>query len=227
MNSDLFVKIWADDLSEKVYERLKKAITMSVIKPGERIDMNLLSAQWGVSRTPMKDAIARLSNEGLVEVRPKVGTYATRFTKADMLELFTIRLLLEGGSCAEIIRHATEEQIAELEQTQTLLEDEQGKAKSEFDFFVFNHLDATFHEQLVEASGNKKLQSVYRSLNFHTQAARYYYNRYEEKSVRTIREHREMIEAIRQKSVEKLEQVCKQHIISGKERLLDANVMKD
>lgn len=227
MNSDLFVKIWADDLSEKVYERLKKAITMSVIKPGERIDMNLLSAQWGVSRTPMKDAIARLSNEGFVEVRPKVGTYATRFTKADMLELFTIRLLLEGGICAEVIRHATEEQIAELEKTQTLLEDERGKAKSEFDFFVFNYLDATFHEQLVEASGNKKLLSVYRSLNFHTQAARYYYNRYEEKSVRTIREHREMIEAIRQKSVEKLEQVCKRHIISGKERLLDVNEMKE
>ncbi|MBO9605787.1 MAG: GntR family transcriptional regulator [Paenibacillaceae bacterium] len=221
MSSDLFVKIRADDLAEKVYERLKKAITMSVIKPGERIDMNLLSVQWGVSHTPMKNAIAKLSNEGLVEVRSKVGTYATRFTEADMLELFDIRLLLEGGSCAEIVRHATEEQIAELERTQTLLEDELGKAKNEFDFFVFNHLDAAFHEQVVEASGNKKLQSVYRSLNFHTQVARYYYNRYEERGERTIREHREMIEALRHKSAEKLEQVCKQHIIWGKEKLLE------
>ncbi|MDI4643688.1 GntR family transcriptional regulator [Cohnella hashimotonis] len=219
MSSELFVKIRSEDLSEKVYERLKKAITTNVIKPGERIEMNTLSDQWGVSRTPVKDAIARLANEGLVEVRAKVGTYATRFTTKDMLELFAIRLLLEGGSCDDMIRHVTEEQIVHLEQTQSLLEDELRKDKNEFDYFAFNQLDAAFHEQLIGATGNDRLFEVYRSLNFHTQVARYYYDQYETRAEQTIGEHREMIEAIRLQSVEKLASVVRQHILAGQERL--------
>jgi DNA-binding GntR family transcriptional regulator len=218
--SDLYVKIQVDDLTDKVYERLKKAITMNVIKPGERIDMNLLSDHWGVSRTPMKDAIARLTSEGLVEVRSKVGTYATQFTEGDMLELFAIRLLIEEGICHEVVYQATPTKLMQLEATQQLLENELAKRKDKFDYFTFNHLDAAFHEQLIGLANNRKLLDVYRSLNFHNQVARYFYNSYEQRSIQTIREHRQMIECIRLKSGEQLREMIRTHILSGKERVV-------
>lgn len=213
-DTELFLKIRAADLSEKVYERLKKAITMSVIKPGERIDINALSDKWGVSRTPVKDAIVRLSGEGLVEVKAKVGTYATRFTANDMLELFSIRLMLEGGIAEAVIQHATDESLQQLEQTQHQLE--ALLLKDTFDYFSFNDWDARFHELLIETAGNRKLLDLYRSLHFHTQVARFYYYDNEDKSEQTLREHREIIDAIRSKDAGKLAQAIVRHIESGR-----------
>ncbi|WP_127588389.1 GntR family transcriptional regulator [Paenibacillus koleovorans] len=215
MSEELFHRIQSDELSVKVYQRLKKAITMSVIKPGERIDMNLLSEQWGVSRTPMKDAIARLAAEGLVVVKSKIGTYATRFSADDMLELFAVRILLEAGACREVVRHVTERQLQELDQARLACEAELEKKGQAFDYFAFNEHDTRFHELLIEAAGNSKLLEVYRSLNFHTQVARYYYNRYEQKSQRTTEEHRAIVEAIRVGDAVELEAVVRRHIQSG------------
>lgn len=217
MEEELFHKIKADDLSVKVYQRFKKAITTSLIKPGDRIDMNKFSEQWGVSRTPMKDAIARLTAEGLVVVKPKKGTYATQFTASDMLELFSIRILLEAGICGDIIRNVTERHLLELDKVRVACETELEKKDDAFDYFVFIDMDTCFHELLVAASGNRKLLEVYRSLNFHTQVSRYYYNRYEQKSNRTREEHAVIVDAIRTGNAVGLEDVIRKHIQSGKE----------
>lgn len=213
MTEELFYKIKSDELSVKVYQRLKKAITMSVIKPGERIDMNLLCEQWGISRTPMKDAIARLTAEGLVVVKPKIGTYATLFNADDMLELFSIRLLLEAGISKDIVLNVTEKQLQQLDEARVACEVE--LEKNEFDYFAFNDFDSWFHELLIEAAGNRKLLEVYRSLNFHTQVARYYFNRYEQKTQRTQEEHKAIVDAVRAKDADTLEDVIRKHIQSG------------
>lgn len=224
--SDLFVKIKVEDLANQVYARLKKAITMNVIQPGERIDINLLADQWGVSRTPMKDAISKLANEGFVEVRSKVGTYATQFTKKDMLELYAIRLVLEVGATEEMLMHATAEQIKELEAIQNALEQEVAKLNRDFDFFRFNYFDALFHETCIALTGNHKLLDMYRSLNFHNQVARYFYNFYEHRSLQTIQDHRKIVDALRKKSLEPLKEIIQFHILTGKQRL-DQFVQKE
>ncbi|WP_158299609.1 GntR family transcriptional regulator [Paenibacillus antri] len=220
MQEELFARIRADDLAEKAYGRLKRAITMNAIQPGERIDMNALLERWGVSRTPLKDAVARLEAEGLVTVKPKVGTFATPITRQDMLELIRLRLLLEGGSCKEIAAHATEAHRKALRALLERLDEEMAKGADAFDFMRFNELDAAFHQTLVDAAGSRKLSEVYRSLNFHAQSARYNYDRFEERRALTKRDHYEMAEALERRDAERLEAVVRRHIASGKDRLL-------
>lgn len=222
MENELFQKIRADDLSVKVYQRLKKAITTRLIEPGERIDINKLAEQWGVSRTPIKDAISRLTAEGLVVVKPKIGTYATRFTAKDMMELFSIRLLLEAGICSDVVQNVTKTQLEELDEARLACEAVLDKANDGFDFFLFNELDERFHELLIAASGNRKLLETYQSLNFHTQVSRYYYNKYEQKIEQTKEEHAAMVDAIRKGDAAQLEDVIRRHIQSGKDLLVQS-----
>lgn len=219
MTVELFAKIKADDLAEKVYIRLKRAITQNIIPMGERIDINLLMQQWGVSRTPLKDAITRLEAERLIVVKPKIGTFTSEITETDMLELIDIRLLLEGGISREVVAHAGEAQLRELTKNLELLEAELAKGSASFDYFQFNQLDAAFHDLIVSCAGNHHLTRLYRSLNFHNQISRYYHNKYEERMEQTRREHSEIVAAIAAGDVLRLESVLKRHILSGKDRL--------
>jgi len=217
--SDLFHKIESVDLATRVYLQLKKAITTNALKPNEKIDIHRLSERLGVSRTPIKDAIARLSAEGLITVKPKVGTYVTPFTLEDMLELLPIRYWLETGYCDRIVNHFPQESLEELERIIALFE-EMLEKKDEFDYFLYNELDAKFHTVLVGASGNRKLLQVYKSLNFHTQIFRFYYGRHERKLLRGHREHLQILEAIKAKDAQMFERVMKQHIVDGEQELL-------
>jgi len=220
MKTDVFYKIKVEDLSDQVYKRLKKAITTNALAPKERIDINDLSEQLGVSRTPIKDAISRLSVEGLVTVLPKKGTYVTPFTTKDMSELFSIRLMLEAGFCHHIIHNVTLENLKELENIIRISERALEGSPEHFDYFFYNDLDAKFHEELMKASGNERLVQVYRSLNFHTQVARYYFEKYEEKLKRGQQEHIKILKALSQKDTESFEQHVREHILAGQRHVL-------
>lgn len=219
MKEEIFEKIESKDLAYIVYIQLKKAITTKSLEPDERIDINVLSEQLGVSRTPIKDAISRLSNEGLVTVRPKKGTYVTPFTIEDMLELIPIRCWLETGYCHEIVNHMPHKNMHRLEEIIQTSE-EMLENKEEFNYFLYNELDGKFHEELIKVTGNKKLLQVYRSLNFHSQVARFYYQSYEEKLMRGQEEHRVILNAIKKKDVELFEKSMRQHIMDGQQELI-------
>lgn len=220
MNTDVFYKIKVEDLSDQVYKRLKRAITTNVLKPEERIDITVLEEQLGVSRTPIKDAISRLSAEGLITVMPKKGTYVTPFTTKDMSELFSIRLMLEVGVCHQIIHNATLENLKELENNIAISERILEGNPEHFDYFFYNDLDAKFHEELMRTSGNMRLVNVYRSLNFHTQVARYYFEQYEEKLRRGQQEHTMILKALVQKDADSFEQYVREHILAGQRQIL-------
>ena len=219
MHSDIMNKISTEELSAIVYKRLKTAITTRLFAPGERLNLPVLAEQWGVSQTPIKDAVVRLSAEGLVTVRPKVGTFVMPFTKQDMLELFDVRLILETGICHEVCRHITNEQIDLLEQIYERSEEELAKPPEQFNFFQFNDLDAQFHETLVAAAGNGKMLQIYKTLNFHTQSARYFHNRYKEKIKAGQEQHKEVIQALRKRDSEKFKALLTRHILEGKEKV--------
>lgn len=220
MKSEILNKITNVDLSERVYRRLKKAITTRVFEPGERLNKNVLAEQLGVSYTPIKDAIVRLTAEGLITVKPKVGTFVTPFTREDMLELFQVRLILETGICSEIIQSISKEQMDILDENFVRSEEEMKKINADFDYFLYNELDAHFHETLIEASGNKKMLQIYKALNFHTQSARYFYNRYEEKTRKGQMQHKEVIDAIKKKDEALLRETLTNHIKEGQARVL-------
>ena len=85
-------------LNEKVCQRLRNDILLGAYHPGERLDVNKLVGQYGVSRTPIRDALNVLQREGLVEIVGRVGYFIARITIRDIEDIFQLRLIVETAS---------------------------------------------------------------------------------------------------------------------------------
>jgi len=104
-------------LKDRTYDALKQAITTMDIyaSPDEpRLDERLLSEQLGVSRTPIREAIARLEQEGLVRIVPRRGVFVVRKPKREILQMITVWAALESMAARLITLHATDAEIASL-----------------------------------------------------------------------------------------------------------------
>ena len=101
-------------LNDQVYEALRDAILQHILPAGCKLDVNLLAKRWGVSRTPVNDAIQRLMIEGLVSVVPRRGTFVTRVDVKDILESMDVRLMFEFRGAELIIGDITSENLDEL-----------------------------------------------------------------------------------------------------------------
>ena len=93
-----FTKLQRQRAADEVYQALRQAIVNYQIKPGERLDVEDLSAKFGVSLTPVRGALQQLATEGLVEIRPRSGTFVASLTAQDVEETFQLRLNWASGT---------------------------------------------------------------------------------------------------------------------------------
>lgn len=100
------------DLGQEAYARIREAIRAGALAPGERLTETDLAARFGVSRTPVRQAIARLEAEGLVTHEPRRGLAVTRPDHQQVVELYVMREVLEGAAARLAAQHASETEIA-------------------------------------------------------------------------------------------------------------------
>ena len=126
MNKDNTIIIF-DDLSTKAYKKLKQMIISGNLKPGERLNQVNLAKQLGISRTPLLQAMNRLTSEQLTETIPRRGTRVRVFSNEDLLSIFEIRGRLEPYTCELAAKEIIEERIIALknniENMQNAIED--------------------------------------------------------------------------------------------------------
>ena len=136
-------------LTSSVAESLRSAIFGRMLRPGERIPEARFANKLGVSRAPVRDALALLLQEGLVH-RDQRGATVTRLTRADVDEISQLRLALERLAVSLAIRNATDEQLA-------LLSENIRRTRRATVVGEAGELDLTFHELLVRTAGNQRL----------------------------------------------------------------------
>ncbi len=153
-------------LVDAVYEALRELILARSVSPGDRLDVDLLAARMKVSRTPVKDALARLASEGLVAVVPRRGTFVQRLTARDVAETFDIRAALEGLAAERIALSIGDREVAELRR---MLDDLTERTLDPEAHWLLN---ATFHRRLVDLVGSQRLAAMYAELQAHLQIAR-------------------------------------------------------
>ncbi len=151
-------------LSDHMYELLRERILGGAYKPGQRLDVGAIAQQLGVSQTPLKEALAALAREGLVEIKARSGTYVAQLATRDMIEVFDIRISLELLAAETLLAHVTasdlqwlSDQVQVIQATQTLDEHYRENAK--------------FHQRLVLLSDNRKLAELYDQLHAHVHIA--------------------------------------------------------
>jgi DNA-binding GntR family transcriptional regulator len=183
-----------DALTDRSYEMLRDRIIDGRLAPDERLQIDRLSKDLGVSHTPIREALNRLASDRLVNLAPYKGFRVAPLLDASSLRLlFEARRVIELGALHESVARATEHERQDLRQIFDKMEGV--VAGTELDIVSFNELDAAFHRLTVAASRNVYLLNAYDDLHAHVQIARCYRGRPNTDSQQAQSEHRGMFDA--------------------------------
>lgn len=206
-------------LSERVYAALREDIFRQVLRPGQRLDVREIAAACDVSAAPVRQALARLGEEGLVEIAPRRGTFVTRIGPDGIREIFQIRRLIETG-VVDVVRatlpSAVEEGLASLlDQMEALAEGDSFR-----DYASFIQLDAEFHRAPLTALANQRLLRLYDSLHAHIHVARGLYSRPGKRAAATLAEHRAIWHGFQRHSIESTKEAILSHLANAEADLV-------
>lgn len=199
-------------LRGKVFQKIRDDILKGRYEENEELRESTLGKELGVSRTPVREALRQLELEGLVKIIPNKGAYVTGITGKDVSDIYIIRSLLEGLCARWATEHITEEQIDKLEEI-ILLSEYHVNKKKELASQV-TKLDSEFHEVLYEASNSRILEHVLSDFHNYVQSARKMSVTNHERAEKSIAEHKEILQAIKDKDADKAEQLANAHIMN-------------
>ncbi len=197
--------------SDSVFDILRENIVGRGFRPGDRLDVRALADQLGVSATPVKDAINRLAAEGLVEIRPRSGTFVAELAPDAVAETFEIRRALECLAAERVVTQLTPDLLARF---QDVVDAMDRPVSTERDRTEHERKNVELHTLLVEASGNRRLTELYRSLNAHLTIARIHSRRRpdDDRLEQERREHRAILEALATRDAAALVSALDRHI---------------
>lgn len=205
-------------LGGRVFQTIREDILNGKYKENEELRENTLGKELGVSRTPVREALRQLELEGLVSIIPNRGAYVTGISHKDIWDIYKIRSLLEGLCARWAAEHIKETQLEDLEET-IFLSEYQMKKESGFNLEQVASLDTRFHAILYEASDSRILSHVLTDFHNYVQAARKSSIVSEDRARKSIREHRQILRAIRDRDPDMAEQLANEHIMHVMENL--------
>ena len=195
-------------LRDVVFNTLRQAILRGEFKPGERLMEIQLANKLGVSRTPIREAIRMLEQEGLAVTIPRKGAEVAKMTEKDMEDVLQIRLSLEALAVRLSCENITP---AALQELKVAMEDFEEKTKSG-QFVEMAKADVKFHEILYKASNNPKLQQLLSNLR--EQMYRYRVEYLKDAAIypRLIEEHHRMYDALKEKDQKQAVAYVEKHL---------------
>ncbi len=207
-------------LAEQAYEELGEQIVSGHLPAGRRLLAEELAGQLEISPTPVKEALNRLEREGLVEAEARRGSMVRRFTRADMDQTYSARLMLEEHAASVGIRNGrvTPEFLAHL---QAIYDDHMAEIALQTTqaLAVAIQLDRKFHELIVSLAENSLISNWHRISIRQTQTIRNYsLARYDAGRLRG--EHLAIIEALRKKDVEATVEALRFHLSASLQEFL-------
>ena len=202
-------------LSDQVFEQLESDILSGKYQRGEIITELQLCAELGVSRTPVREALRRLFQEHLIEDTPK-GTMVLGITPKDYRDMSEIRLRIEELAVRGFVHNADTDSLKALNEAV----DFQEFYLSREDVDQLKALDGRFHEIIYSGCGSMILKDTLLPLHKKIQQYRRNALRTPERAAHSVREHREILEAIRDKNADLAAERMQQHILNAMDRAL-------
>ncbi|MBG06037.1 MAG: GntR family transcriptional regulator [Rhodospirillaceae bacterium] len=187
---------------------IRELIVEGDLEPGAKVPERILSERYGVSRTPLREALKTLASEGLLELLPHRGARVARLTAEDVDQMFPIMGALEALSGELACQNLTEEQFAEIQALhyQMVLHYTRRELKPYF------QVNQEIHEKILAASANPLLLQMYQTLSGRIRRARYVANMSSERWSQAVKEHEEMLNALAARDGTALADVLKRHL---------------
>jgi DNA-binding GntR family transcriptional regulator len=198
-------------LYQAVAERLREQIFNRTLEPGSWIDEQKLALEYGISRTPLREALKVLAVEGLVTMKVRRGAYVTEMSRDDVAQVYHLLALIESDAAAQVARHASLAQRQELQRLHTQLEQ---KVRQREAFFRLNE---QFHMALLEAAGNRWALQTVTDLRKMMKLNRHHSLLKQGRLEDSLAEHRALLQALLAGDAEAARRLMQQHFASGLE----------
>jgi DNA-binding GntR family transcriptional regulator len=196
----------------KAYAALKDVIvSMDVYRSRAdiRLDERRLARDFGISRTPVREAMAQLEREGFVRAVPRRGIYVVRKTKTEVIEMISAWAALESMAARLITEHASDDDIASLRRMFATFEN--GKVRAHLD--EYSEVNIEFHQTIIRMSGNSVLISLAENLFTHMRMIRMKTIGEQDRADRSIRDHMHIIEALEARQTARAEALVRDHAL--------------
>lgn len=204
-------------LSEYLKEKIEESIATGIFSPGMKLDEIDLAEKFGVSRTPIREALIQLASTGLVEIRPRRGAVVSQINPKKLYEMFEVMAELEAMCARLAARRITDEELKQLKTTH-----EECKAKEVIaNPDLYYHKNEEFHLALYKASHNDFLIEQTTNLHKRLSSFRRLQLRVRGRIQSSLKEHEDIINAISKGDAEYASKLARQHIIIQGERFSD------
>lgn len=195
-------------LAVELVDRIRAIIMEGELRPGHKVPEKALTLRFGVSRTPVREALKVLAAEGYVRLIPNRGAVVAEVTLAEIEEVFPIIAALEGAAGELAARHATDREIAAVRR----LNDKMHAAFEAGDRPAYFELNQQIHSAILDAARNPTLRQQHQMVAHRVRRARYQANLTAERWSEAVLEHDSIVEALEARDAERLGNLMKTHL---------------
>ena len=195
-------------MRDQIYPLVRRMILSGAIKPGDVIDEKAIAAQLDVSRTPVREAVKKLSDENLVEVIAQSGTRASRMDRKEIEEAFLIRRALEAESAAQAVVHMTQGHADRLEDILLL----HARALERQKYVEAIERDDDFHRYIADISNLPRLWRAIDISKAQLDRCRHLMVPRKGEAETTLKKHRVIISALKSGNADKAAQAMRDHL---------------
>ena len=208
-------------LSEIVADQIREMIVTGRFALGEQLSEGALAEQLGVSRTPVREAFLRLETEAMVEVRPQRGTFVFYYDAEQLRDISELRSVLEMSAVRIAVSRNRARLVANLDKVAS-----ESEAAGTADAVLYQTFDAAFHGALIEATDNREMIEAYERISGRVRAIRYRFTHSAEQVGRSQRDHRTIVDALKDGRDDDAIKKLGQHVYSGYELFLSEKSAK-
>lgn len=219
MIRQMIKKIELPSIRDSVYIQMREMILEGKWLPGSRIDLNELSREFGVSKTPLNETIQMLIYDGLLVVKPRSGTFVSSLDIAEILDNFDFRLMLEKGASEAILSNVTPPILRGLEHLNERMTDIVNSATTPEEYRRLLEIDNEFHQKIMYLSGNSQLAECYERLSARLMLMRMV-NAFSSKDYKsTLVDHQGILAALRSGDPIAFNQASATHVSNAKVKI--------
>lgn len=198
----------------KAYDSIRSSIVSGNFEPGSRLKEEELVSRFEVSRTPIREALRRLHQEGLVDFVPNQGTYVKAWTAKDLEDIYSLRSVLEGFAARTAAECMSAADIAQLKQLAGTMESAVGSRIEGFEE-TLARANIEFHNIILESAGNDRLAAMVRQVIEIPLTVRTFRHYSEEDLSRSMQHHRDLISALESRNGEWAAGVMHSHVFAA------------
>jgi len=196
---------------EEVAELLRQRIFARELEPGSWIDEVKIAEAYGISRTPLREALKVLAAEGLVTMKMRRGAYVTEVNEKDLSDVYHLLALLESDAAGVVAERATEAELESLAELHQSLERAQGDREA---FFRINE---EFHQRLLQLADNRWREQMVADLRKVMKLNRHQSLLKSGRILESLQEHRLLLQALQSRDAAASAQRMREHFLSGLE----------